>query len=100
MPALLGLSLSLCMGLAACQPADAPTADAPTVAAPADAASARRELLERLSDFDDRLLEKLLEDVSFEAEQRQGETVTVDAAYVERQLAEIARNTDLSKYVL
>jgi ATP-dependent HslUV protease ATP-binding subunit HslU len=46
------------------------------------------------------VLEKLLEDVSFEAEQRQGETVTVDAAYVERQLAEIARNTDLSKYVL
>jgi ATP-dependent HslUV protease ATP-binding subunit HslU len=46
------------------------------------------------------VLEKLLEDVSFEAEQRHGETVTVDAAYVERQLAEIARNTDLSKYVL
>ena len=46
------------------------------------------------------VLEKLLEDVSFEAEQRRGETVTVDAAYVERQLAEIARDTDLSKYVL
>jgi ATP-dependent HslUV protease ATP-binding subunit HslU len=46
------------------------------------------------------VLEKLLEDVSFEAEQRQGETVTVDAAYVERQLAEIAKDTDLSKYVL
>jgi ATP-dependent HslUV protease ATP-binding subunit HslU len=46
------------------------------------------------------VLEKLLEDVSFEAELRQGETVTVDAAYVENQLAEIARNTDLSKYVL
>jgi ATP-dependent protease HslVU (ClpYQ) ATPase subunit len=26
--------------------------------------------------------------------------VTVDAAYVEKQLADIARNTDLSKYVL
>jgi len=46
------------------------------------------------------VMEKLLEDVSFEAEQRRGETVTVDAAYVERQLADIARNTDLSKYVL
>jgi ATP-dependent HslUV protease ATP-binding subunit HslU len=45
-------------------------------------------------------MEKLLEDVSFEAEQRQGETVTVDAGYVERQLSDIARNTDLSKYVL
>jgi ATP-dependent HslUV protease ATP-binding subunit HslU len=46
------------------------------------------------------VMEKLLEDVSFEAEERRGETVTVDAAYVEDQLAEIARNTDLSKYVL
>jgi ATP-dependent HslUV protease ATP-binding subunit HslU len=46
------------------------------------------------------VLEKLLEDVSFEAEERHGETVTVDAAYVDKQLAEVARNTDLSKYVL
>lgn len=46
------------------------------------------------------VLEKLLEDVSFEAEERKGESVRVDAQYVEAQLAEIARNTDLSKYVL
>jgi ATP-dependent HslUV protease ATP-binding subunit HslU len=46
------------------------------------------------------VLEKLLEDVSFEAEERRGERVVVDAAYVEAQLADIARNTDLSKYVL
>jgi ATP-dependent HslUV protease ATP-binding subunit HslU len=46
------------------------------------------------------VMEKLLEDVSFEAEERRGETVLVDAAYVEKQLAEVARNTDLSKYVL
>ncbi|HEX8585562.1 MAG TPA: ATP-dependent protease ATPase subunit HslU [Allosphingosinicella sp.] len=46
------------------------------------------------------VLEKLLGDVSYEAEERRGETVTVDAAYVDRQLADIARNTDLSKYVL
>src|SRR4051812_16018548 len=46
------------------------------------------------------VLEKLLEDVSFEAELRRGETVTVDGPYVERQLAEIARDADLSKYVL
>jgi ATP-dependent HslUV protease ATP-binding subunit HslU len=46
------------------------------------------------------VMEKLLEDVSFEAEQRRGETVTVDAAYVDRQLSSIARDTDLSKYVL
>jgi ATP-dependent HslUV protease ATP-binding subunit HslU len=46
------------------------------------------------------VMEKLLEDVSFEAEERRGEKVTVDAAYVEAQLADIARDTDLSKYVL
>jgi len=46
------------------------------------------------------VMEKLLEDVSFEAAERAGDTITVDAAYVETQLAEIARNTDLSKYVL
>jgi ATP-dependent HslUV protease ATP-binding subunit HslU len=46
------------------------------------------------------VMEKLLEDVSFEAEDRRGTSVVVDAAYVDRQLAEVARNTDLSKYVL
>jgi len=46
------------------------------------------------------VMEKLLEDVSFEAEDRAGSTVTVDAAYVEKQLADIARDNDLSKYVL
>src|SRR4051812_18348559 len=47
-----------------------------------------------------KVMEKLLEDVSFDAEDRRGETVTVDAAYVEAQLGSIARDTDLSKYVL
>jgi ATP-dependent HslUV protease ATP-binding subunit HslU len=46
------------------------------------------------------VMEKLLEEVSFNAEDRGGETVTVDAAYVETQLASIARNTDLSRFVL
>jgi ATP-dependent HslUV protease ATP-binding subunit HslU len=46
------------------------------------------------------VMEKLLEDVSFDAEDRRGQSLTVDAAYVEGQLSEIARNTDLSKYVL
>jgi len=46
------------------------------------------------------VMEKLLEDVSFDAEDRQGETLVVDAAYVDDQLASISRNTDLSKYIL
>jgi len=46
------------------------------------------------------VMEKLLEDVSFDAEERNGQTVTVDGAYVEARLSDIARDTDLSKYVL
>ncbi len=46
------------------------------------------------------VMEKLLEEISFNAEDRQGTTLTVDAAYVDAQLASVARNTDLSKYVL
>jgi ATP-dependent HslUV protease ATP-binding subunit HslU len=46
------------------------------------------------------VMEKLLEDVSFDAENRRGETLTVDAAFVDAQLSGIARNADLSRYVL
>jgi len=46
------------------------------------------------------MMEKLLEDVSFHAEERGGETLVVDAAYVDAQLASITRDVDLSKYVL
>ena len=46
------------------------------------------------------VMEKLLEEISFEAEDRKGETITIDAQYVEAQLSEIVKDTDLSKYVL
>ena len=46
------------------------------------------------------VMEKLLEDVSFDAEDRQGTEVVVDRAYVDSQLASVAKNVDLSKYVL
>ncbi len=46
------------------------------------------------------VMEKLLEEVSFDAEDRSGSELVVDAAYVDSQLASIARNTDLSRYVL
>jgi ATP-dependent HslUV protease ATP-binding subunit HslU len=46
------------------------------------------------------VLEKLLEDISFDAEDRKGKTIKIDAKYVEGQLASIAKNVDLSKYVL
>jgi len=46
------------------------------------------------------VMEKLLEEVSFDAEDRAGTSLTIDAAYVESQLASIARDTDLSRFVL
>ncbi len=46
------------------------------------------------------VLERLLEEVSFTAGTRPAETVAIDAAYVDARLAELARNEDLSRYVL
>ncbi len=46
------------------------------------------------------VMEKLLESISFDADERAGQTVVVDAAYVERELGDIARDTDLSKFIL
>jgi len=46
------------------------------------------------------VMEKLLEDVSYNAEDRGGSSVVIDGAYVDSQLKEIARNTDLSRFVL
>ncbi|MBL9066206.1 MAG: ATP-dependent protease ATPase subunit HslU [Sphingopyxis sp.] len=46
------------------------------------------------------IMERLVEEVSFDAEDRAGTTLTVDAAYVDSQLAEVVGDTDLSKYVL
>ncbi len=46
------------------------------------------------------VMEKLLEEISFDAEDRKGETIVVDAAYVDGQLSDVAKDTDLSKYVL
>ncbi|MGZ3172658.1 MAG: ATP-dependent protease ATPase subunit HslU [Croceibacterium sp.] len=46
------------------------------------------------------VMEKLLEELSFEAEGMKGESVTIDAAYVRDKLAVLAGNADLSKYIL
>ena len=46
------------------------------------------------------VMEKLLESVSFDASERGGDTVVVDAAMVTRELGDIAGNRDLSKYIL
>ena len=46
------------------------------------------------------VLERLLEDVSFNAAEMDRVTVTIDAAYVDRNLSELAANEDLSRYIL
>ncbi len=46
------------------------------------------------------VMEKLLDEVSFEAPDMKKKTVKVDAAYVGRMLAEIAKDQDLSRYIL
>lgn len=46
------------------------------------------------------VMEKLLESLSFEAEDRAGDVVEINAAYVREQLSDIAEDKDLSKYIL
>ncbi|MBA4215585.1 MAG: HslU--HslV peptidase ATPase subunit [Polaromonas sp.] len=46
------------------------------------------------------VMEHLLDEVSFGATTLQGQTVTVDAAYVDARLAALSRNEDLSRYIL
>jgi ATP-dependent HslUV protease ATP-binding subunit HslU len=46
------------------------------------------------------VMERLLEELSFDAEDRAGETVTIDESYVSERLAGLAKDTDLSKYIL
>ncbi len=46
------------------------------------------------------VLERLLENISFEAADRSGQTVLIDAGYVDEHVAELAKNEDLSRYIL
>jgi len=46
------------------------------------------------------VLEKLLEEISFDAPDRTGETIAIDAAMVEARVAPLAENADLSKFIL
>ena len=46
------------------------------------------------------VMERLLDEVSFDAAKLAGQTVVVDAAYVEARLGELSQNEDLSRYIL
>ncbi|MEO1787126.1 MAG: HslU--HslV peptidase ATPase subunit, partial [Pseudomonadota bacterium] len=46
------------------------------------------------------VLERLLDEISFEAPDRAGETIEIDAAYVRDRLSDLAGDSDLSKFIL
>jgi ATP-dependent HslUV protease ATP-binding subunit HslU len=46
------------------------------------------------------VMERILDEISFEASDRPGHTVKIDAAYVNDRVGDLARNTDLSKFIL
>ncbi len=46
------------------------------------------------------IMEKLLDDISFDAPEREGEEITIDEEYVMYKLKNIVKNKDLSKYIL
>ena len=46
------------------------------------------------------VMERVLDSISFDAPDKDGETVTIDAAYVNENVADIASDTDLSRFIL
>ena len=46
------------------------------------------------------VVENLLEDLSFEADEHKGETIVIDKEFVDKKLGEIVQNEDLAKYIL
>ncbi len=46
------------------------------------------------------VMERVLEDISFMASDRGGESVTIDAKYVEKHIGDLAKDTDLSRFIL
>ncbi|MET4579588.1 ATP-dependent protease ATPase subunit HslU [Ottowia thiooxydans] len=46
------------------------------------------------------VMERLLDEISFDATKLEGQTVSIDAAYVDERLSALSRNEDLSRYIL
>ena len=46
------------------------------------------------------ILEKILDEISFEAPDKDGEKIKIDKAYVDKHLGDIAKDKDLSKFIL
>jgi len=67
-------------------------------------ASIAGEINERLEDIGARrlhtIMEQVLEDLSFRAEEEKGNTITINSAYVEERVKSVAGDDDLSRYIL
>jgi ATP-dependent HslUV protease ATP-binding subunit HslU len=46
------------------------------------------------------VMERVLDEASFHAPDMNGQTVTIDAAYVDKHIGDLAKNTDLSRFIL
>ncbi|MCB1521241.1 MAG: ATP-dependent protease ATPase subunit HslU [Hyphomicrobiaceae bacterium] len=46
------------------------------------------------------VIERVLEEISFDASDRAGQSIVIDAAYVETRIGDLARDTDLSRFIL
>ncbi|MFA5913337.1 MAG: HslU--HslV peptidase ATPase subunit, partial [Burkholderiales bacterium] len=46
------------------------------------------------------VMEKLLEEISFDAGRRDDQTISIDAGYVDARLKDLAQSEDLARYVL
>ena len=46
------------------------------------------------------VMERILDDISFGAADKSGESITIDASYVREHIGDLAKNADLSKFIL
>ena len=46
------------------------------------------------------VMERILDDISFDAADKQGERIVVDGAFVRGHIGDLAKNADLSKFIL
>jgi ATP-dependent HslUV protease ATP-binding subunit HslU len=46
------------------------------------------------------VMERVLDEISFSAPDRSGETVQIDATYVHKHIGDLAKNADLSRFIL
>ena len=46
------------------------------------------------------IIERILDEISFVASDKAGETITVDSDYIKKHIGELVKDTDLSKFIL